>query len=220
MRNDPFKGNFLLFKMDPDRSLCITINEQLLQKVSLEVFHQYQTDDFEFYEPYGKQHYRLLAYLSTLFKNSNIIDIGTHKGSSALALSYEDSNTIHTYDIINKIEGQKFNRKLFSERDNVIRHYENLWDNLNSHKEFLLSCPLIFVDIDPHEGRDELIFYYFMLASGYQGVLIFDDIHYFEGMRRFWSQVDNRYKVDLTKYGHFSGTGAVIFNDKTKIIVE
>ena len=203
-----------------DLKKTIIVNKQLLQEISLEVFREYQTDDSEFYDSPGKQHYQLLAYLSALFQNTNIIDIGTHKGSSALALSYQKSNTIHTYDIINKIEGHLFNRKVFSERENIVRHYQNLWDDLNGNKEFLLSCPFIFVDIDPHEGRDELIFYYFMLANNYQGLLIFDDIHYFEGMRKFWMQVDEKYKYDLTKYGHFSGTGVVIFNKDIQIIIE
>jgi len=196
---------------------CLQINLNLIQTVDQSVFKEYQTDDDEFYGEPGKQHYKLLSYLSTLYKNSNIIDIGTHKGSSALALSFEKSNTVHTYDIINKIQGIEFQRKLFSEKDNIVRHYENLWDNLNNHRKFLLSCPLIFVDIDPHEGKDELIFYYYMMSINYPGILIFDDVHYFEGMRKFWSQVDNKHKYDLTKYGHFSGTGVVIFNDSIKL---
>lgn len=198
----------------------ITVNSQLLQTINQDIFREYETDDFEFYEQPGKQHYRLLSLLSTFFSGVNIIDIGTHKGSSALALSYQQTNTIHTYDIINKTEGSVFKRKSFSQRDNIVRHYENLWDDFAKHRDFLLSCPLIFLDIDPHEGRDELVFYYFMLANNYQGILIFDDIHYFEGMRKFWSQVDNKYKLDLTKYGHFSGTGVVIFNKDIKFLID
>ena len=50
--------------------------------------------DTEFYGSIGKEHYKLLSYLSTLFNNSIIIDIGTHRGSSALALSYNSTNII------------------------------------------------------------------------------------------------------------------------------
>ena len=42
----------------------------------------------------GKEHYKLLSYFSTLFNNSNILDIGTYSGCSALALSYNSTNTI------------------------------------------------------------------------------------------------------------------------------
>ena len=51
----------------------------------------------------GKEHYKLLSYFSTLFNNSNILDIGTHTGCSALALSYNSTNTIYSFDIMDKI---------------------------------------------------------------------------------------------------------------------
>lgn len=194
--------------------------EKISETVNQEVFREYQTDDDEFYDVPGKQHYKLLSYLSTFFKDSDLIDIGTHKGSSALALSYEPSNFVHTFDIVDKVAGLNTPKKKFSNKPNIVRHYRNLWENLSLNKDFLFSSPMIFVDIDPHEGRDELIFYYFMLLNRYPGILIFDDIHYFEGMRKFWAQVDDKYKTDLTKYGHFSGTGVVIFNPEIRFILE
>ena len=48
-----------------------------------------------------EQHYYLLAYLSNLVNNSIIIDLGTHVGTSALALAFNNSNKILTYDITN-----------------------------------------------------------------------------------------------------------------------
>jgi predicted O-methyltransferase YrrM len=59
--------------------------------------------EIEFYSHPGKEHYKLLSYFSTLFNNSNIIDIGTHLGHSALALSYNKSNTIYSFDIVDKV---------------------------------------------------------------------------------------------------------------------
>ena len=58
----------------------------------------------EFYQPPGQQHYKLLGHLAKLINNSTIIDIGTHRGSSALALSTNPTNTIHSFDIIPKVE--------------------------------------------------------------------------------------------------------------------
>ena len=46
-----------------------------------------------------KEHYRLLAYLSTLFNDQILFDVGTLKGYSALALSYNRANKIVSYDI-------------------------------------------------------------------------------------------------------------------------
>ena len=56
-----------------------------------------------FFSSSGKEHYRLLSYFSTLFNNSNIIDIGSHLGHSALSLSYNKSNTIYSFDILDKV---------------------------------------------------------------------------------------------------------------------
>ena len=70
-----------------------------------------ENDEFgtkdEFFEKPGRQHYKLLSYFSTLYNNSNIIDIGTHRGSSATALSYNQTNTIYSFDIVNKINNPK-----------------------------------------------------------------------------------------------------------------
>jgi len=42
-------------------------------------YAQFAHMDEEFNGPPGKEHYRLLSYLSMQFNNSTIIDIGTHR---------------------------------------------------------------------------------------------------------------------------------------------
>ena len=96
----------------------------------------------EFFGKSGKEHYRLLSYFSTLYSNVNIVDIGTHMGNSSLALSFNPSNTIHTFDIINKnIDPLIRNRK------NIVFHIDNILQN-PEYNELLLSCPFIFLDIE------------------------------------------------------------------------
>ena len=51
-----------------------------------------------FFGSVGEEHYKLLAYFSTLFDNSLFVDIGTFRGYSAIALSYNKSNKIISYD--------------------------------------------------------------------------------------------------------------------------
>ena len=48
--------------------------------------------DFEHY-------YAILAHLSNYFSDSVIVDLGTHTGNSAAALSYNKSNRVYTFDI-------------------------------------------------------------------------------------------------------------------------
>jgi hypothetical protein len=49
-----------------------------------------------------------------------------------------------------------------------------------------------------------------LVRNNWKGMMVCDDIHYFEGMRRFWSEVSHK-KVDLSKYGHSAGTGCILF---------
>ena len=51
-----------------------------------------------FLEAPGKEHYRLLSYISTLYNGVTILDIGTYKGCSALALSFNPSNKVVSFD--------------------------------------------------------------------------------------------------------------------------
>ena len=62
-----------------------------IQNIDLKCFN---FNDEEFLGPIGKEHYKLLAYLSTLFNDTYFIDIGTNYGNSALALSYNNTNKI------------------------------------------------------------------------------------------------------------------------------
>jgi predicted O-methyltransferase YrrM len=166
----------------------------------------------EFVGQPGDQHYRLLAYLSTLFNGVDIIDIGTHVGSSALALSYNPTNTVHTFDIEARMTAERKARKWGGR--NIQFHMENLWDEAVrvAWRDRVLACPLILMDIDPHEGPMEMEFYRWLKEIGYKGLLVCDDIWYFKGMRdRFWYHIPAAEKVDVTALGHWSGTGIVHF---------
>jgi hypothetical protein len=183
-------------------SIRITKQDILEHKFPVE-----NCDDAEYSGKPGKEHYRLLSWLSTQFNNSTIIDIGTHHGLSAAALSYNPSNTIHSFDIVYK--GIKI------KKPNCNYHQVNLWnpDHRWKWKSTILSSPLIFLDIDPHEGTMEMEFYKWLVEQNYQGILILDDIWMFKGMRNnIWYHISTK-KIDLTSVGHFSGTGMVDFGN-------
>lgn len=161
----------------------------------------------EFFGVAGKQHYRLLAYLSTLCDNSTIIDIGSHRGSSACALSFNQTNQIISFDIINNVVNPKIR-----ERKNIKFVLDNLFDDYDKYKELIMSCPLIVLDIDPHEGNMEYDFYLKLKEWGYKGILFCDDIWHFEGMRNnFWYKIEDQYKYDVTDVGHWSGSCIISF---------
>jgi hypothetical protein len=169
-------------------------------------------DTTEFYDRPGRNHYWLLAYLGSLYKGRNIIDIGTHKGSSALALSYGGQNCIHTFDIEQRMSDAQRAKKWGGQH--IVQHYENLWDpEIRARwEETILGSAFIFLDIDPHDGPMEYEFYTWLREKNYQGFVICDDIWYFKGMRdNFWYHIPGEHKIDCTLLGHWSGTGIFHF---------
>jgi len=160
----------------------------------------------EFYGEPGREHYRLLAYLSKQLSGKTIIDIGTHMGSSALALSVNPEVTIHSFDIHRKVPLRDLTNLNFEIAD--------LWDPIvRAHwKETVLSSAMIVLDIDPHDGPMELEFINWLRSEKYQGLIFCDDIWYFKGMRdNFWFQIPSSEKLDITPIGHWSGTGVISF---------
>jgi len=197
------------------------INDKLINNLPFEehfskiLFHDVNNYE-EYFSACGAQHYRLLSYFSSLFHHSNIIDIGTHRGNSSLALSYNKTNTIHTFDIVSNI-----NPHIMAHTDNVICYKDNIFDEEtanNKYKELILSCPFILLDVDPHDGGNETIFYEYLKKIDYKGFVICDDIWYFKEMRdNFWYNISHVERYDLTHLGHWSGTGIINFNrDKYK----
>jgi Bacterial protein of unknown function (HtrL_YibB) len=191
------------------------ITDKLIETVNFAKFNEtikysLPNDLSEFGEVPGKQHYRLLSYFSSLFNNSIIIDIGTHRGNSALALSYNETNVIHTFDIVDNVVNTEIKNL-----NNVNFHIENLFDSatFEKWKNTILSSPFIFLDVDPHNGFMEMDFYNLLKNINYQGFVICDEIWYFKEMRdNFWHKIPYEERYDLTNIGHWSGTGVFTFN--------
>ena len=163
--------------------------------------------DPEYAEPAGRQHYRLLEQLSAKVSNSTLVDIGTHKGMSAYALSTNPTNRVISFDIVAKPG--------LPVKSNIEYHTDDLMSDEGRSKwsGVLLSSPFIFLDIDPHEGAREYEFYEWLRDNDYKGFLICDDIWYFKEMRdNFWYKIPSEHKIDVTDKGHSSGTGIVRFH--------
>ena len=154
-----------------------------------------------FLDKSGKEHYRLLAYLSTLYSNKPILDIGTYKGCSSLALSYNSSNTIYSFDIGNY-------RAIKDVPNNISYIIGNILDN--SYNDTILNSPLILLDTH-HTGEFERLFFNHLLKLNWKGWLILDDIYLNDEMVDFWNSIDKN-KRDISHIGHFSGTGVVILS--------
>lgn len=168
----------------------------------------------------GNNHYKLLAYLSSLFNDCLIVELGTHHGTSSLAFSVNNRNKIITYDISDKYG-------IVPQPSNVYRRIGNIFDMREERN--LLSASIIFLDT-AHEGEFEQMVYEYLLNNNYQGLLLLDDIHWNDAMRKFWKDIDKT-KYDVTDVGHgkcisgpgnysVAGTGLVDFSGKIIMINE
>jgi hypothetical protein len=156
-----------------------------------------QHDPYYFHMESGKEHYRLLMYVSTLYNNEVIFDVGTNKCMSALALSYNKLNRVKSFDIV----------KLLPENPSV-DNIEYILGDCTKDSD-LSKCPIIFLDVD-HDGIYEDIFYEYLKSINWKGILLLDDIHLNEPMKKFWNRIEEK-KYDITNIGHWSGTGLVVF---------
>lgn len=182
--------------------------------IDMTVLSEYVSrEDEVYFQKDKKEHYRLLSAFSNSFNNANIVDIGTHYGNSALALSHNKTNTVYSFDIVSKINA---NNPL-NEKDNIKFVISDLFTE-NERKEWeeiLLSSALILLDTDQSVKQYE--FYSYLKEKNYQGLLVCDDVWYVADMRNnFWYKIPTEYKYDATEYGHFSGTGLVTFNEDLK----
>ena len=159
----------------------------------------------------GKEHYRLLIYMSLHFNGCDIFEIGTCGGVSALAFSSNPSNQVHTFDIVNVRSPE------LTDISNIHFYIEDIIEH-PEHHEKLLSSPFIFYDTT-HDGPLEKQFYDFLVNNNYKGILLLDDIYYTDGIKMFWNHIQTP-KIDITKYGHETGTGVVMFNNEINFKLE
>jgi predicted O-methyltransferase YrrM len=152
--------------------------------------------------PPGDSPFKLYAYISTLFNNGIILDVGTEYGNSALALSYNLKNKIISYNIIEQgasnIDKKNISWKIVDFREDDSIEYDNV--------------KVICIDVDPHDGQQEVEMVKFLKDKKWSGILIFDDIHVNQKMEDFWNSLDfsEDIKYDITHIGHSSGTGIVL----------
>ena len=183
------------------------------------------------YKAFGASidHYHaILAHLSTYFNDSIIVDLGTHRGGSAAALSYNKSNEVYTFDITPQEEAvELFKEDEYKNITYIIGNcIENNWygqplgpfstnlsEPLKSEKEIFLSSELIFLDIDPHDGIQEAQVLDFLIENNYKGIMVCDDIgHQHPPMHDWWESIELPTYTIRNKYAALKGTGIIVFD--------
>jgi len=147
----------------------------------------------------GKEHYRLLIYIASLFNKDLMFDIGTNKCMSAAALSSGYTNKVKSYDVMKILPNNPI-------LPNVIYVLGDVCED-----ESLKDAKFIFLDT-LHDGMFENRFLGHLHDINYKGILMLDDIHLNLEMEKFWSNIIEE-KWDITSKGHWSGSGLVLFDN-------
>jgi predicted O-methyltransferase YrrM len=158
------------------------------------------------------EHYRFLAALVKVTQPRLVIEIGTATGASALAMKkfLQDDARIVTYDVVpwNEYPGTGL-----SERDldrQLEQRIVDLSDTNQAQGEIPLleQADLIFVDAAKDVIMEQQFCNLFdSINFRSNPIMIFDDIRVMN-MLKIWREIQHP-KLDITSYGHWSGTGMV-----------
>jgi hypothetical protein len=154
----------------------------------------------------GVEQHKLLAYISTFCSGSVIYDIGTFRGSSSLALSYNHDVRVISYNVENQL-------CVSNPPANIQYKIGDFRQDSN-----LLTSPFILIDIAPHDGILEQEFHEFFVNNNYEGIVLWDDI-WQNGpptIKHWWQALSHPNivtKLDLTEVGHMfdMGTGLTVY---------
>jgi hypothetical protein len=149
----------------------------------------------------GKEHYRLLSYISEKNDFINFLDIGTLKGCSALAFSTNPNNKVYSFNLSDELDLSNPPSNIDFFIDNVIK---------NKYDDLIIKSKYIMLDTY-HDGVFEKQFYDYLKSINYKGFLLLDDIYLNNEMTNFWKKIEKN-KSDITHIGHMTGTGVVFFD--------
>ncbi|HUR65391.1 MAG TPA: class I SAM-dependent methyltransferase [Chitinophagaceae bacterium] len=164
---------------------------------------------------YPGEHYKLLASIVEKTQPKVVIELGTHLGYSSLCMKkfLPAGSTIYTFDII---PWHQFPDTILKETDfgtSLVQFTDDLTkkEDVLKYGSLLEQADIIFMDA-LKDGRQEYLFleHFSKISFKKKCLFIFDDIRLWN-MLDIWYHMD-RPKLDLTSFGHWSGTGLVEWN--------
>ena len=210
----------MLFSMDDD----ISQPSRYLIELALKAIHnamEVSLDDISArmknppYYPniWPGEHYKLLAGLVLALKPKTIVEIGTASGLSALSMKKylpQDSKIV-TFDIIHwksypdaVLEDNDFkDGRLFQYIDDLSKPSVS-----SKYLQLLREANMIFIDAAKDGNMEQRFLEEFKTVAFHtKPVIVFDDIRLWN-MLKIWRYISLP-KIDLTSFGHWSGTGLV-----------
>lgn len=159
------------------------------------------------------EHYKILAALIKVIQPKVVVEIGTAEGLSALSILHylPKDSILHTFDII---PYSLIANHVLSDIDfldgRLVQHIADIStvDQFEYYYPILSSADLIFMD-GPKDSLMEpatmKLFDQYSLPK--EPIIVFDDIRLLN-MLAVWRSI-RKPKMDITSFGHWSGTGIV-----------
>ena len=164
-------------------------------------------------EVWPGEHYKLLAGIVAEIAPKTVVEIGTAAGLSALAMlqTLPTNASLHTFDII---PWDQFPDTCLQKGDFVEGRLQQ-WigdvgdvEVMRQHAGLFSCADFIFID-GPKDGifEQKLLDQFCSMELAGRPLLLFDDIRVWN-MLAIWRRI-KKPKLDLTSFGHWSGTGLV-----------
>lgn len=161
---------------------------------------------------YNENQYKFYKWLGHQTDDQLILDLGTRKGTSAVAFADNRRNMVMTYD------NRRYDFKgQWDDRDNL--RYEVL-DVMALAPECYDNAAIIHLDLW-HDGDTESRWLETLDRSAFSGILIMDDAFHrkFPKLNTVYLGIPRRKLILPTDIGHFTGTGIILYGDQEINIV-
>lgn len=181
--------------------------------------------DSKFLNEFPGEHYKIISSIVNVTNAKKVVEIGTYTGLGTLSIKegFISKGKITTYDLIawNKLNVESH----FVEKDFEDGSIKQLLGDLSNDEFFdtnfntLNSADLIFMDAPKDDKFEYNMMRQLLKLEKKDGkLLILDDIK-FINMIDLWRSIKSP-KIDISSFGHWSGTGIVDLSDGLKISID
>jgi len=156
----------------------------------------------------GIEHYRLLSFLSTLYNNSAFYSINANERLAAIALSYNTTNQVYSYNCLSQ-EVDDMNIIPVGSTNPINTHFYNT-ENFMEQVDIMAQSSIIFIGV-PLTLLEYKTFYNILFEKEFNGLVIVNHLC-FPDTEHIWNEVSIN-KINVSRYGNIGGTGIIDYSN-------
>jgi predicted O-methyltransferase YrrM len=164
-------------------------------------------EDQQLLEIYPGVYYKILSLMVSRIKPRLSVEVGTLRGSGTICISNFSEKTV-TFDILPVTHFAS--ESVFAKNKNISQILSDISDDqqYDKYEEFFKVADFIFID-GPKDGKFEKKVIPKVIKSMKPSCILFIDDILFNNMVEVWHEIKED-KLDITNFGHWSGSGIVI----------